>query len=116
MLSVSSAVIKLYSSILTISNPFSRCNHVIAVDIDPQKIECAHHNASIYGVNDHIDFIVGDFINIAPRLKVVSYFLKLCLIISSTLTFVAASYKGEPEDLLSLFGLVGYINQAKCFL
>ncbi|CAL4939799.1 unnamed protein product [Urochloa decumbens] len=46
-----------------------RCKHVIAVDIDPQKIDCAHHNASIYGVNDRIDFIVGDFINITPHLK-----------------------------------------------
>ncbi|CAN6312454.1 unnamed protein product [Urochloa humidicola] len=46
-----------------------KCKHVIAVDIDQQKIDCAHHNASIYGVNDHIDFIVGDFINIAPHLK-----------------------------------------------
>ncbi|NP_001352942.1 uncharacterized protein LOC100277845 [Zea mays] len=46
-----------------------KCKHVIAVDIDPQKIDCAHHNASIYGVNDHIDFIVGDFIHIAPHLK-----------------------------------------------
>ncbi|RCV44446.1 hypothetical protein SETIT_9G374700v2 [Setaria italica] len=47
----------------------TKCKHVIAVDIDPQKIDCAHHNASIYGVNDHIDFIVDDFINIAPHLK-----------------------------------------------
>ncbi|KAG0550817.1 hypothetical protein BDA96_01G370200 [Sorghum bicolor] len=47
----------------------TKCKHVIAVDIDPQKIDCAHHNASIYGVNDHIDFIVGDFIHIAPHLK-----------------------------------------------
>ncbi|CAN6324995.1 unnamed protein product [Urochloa humidicola] len=47
----------------------TKCKHVIAVDIDPQKIDCAHHNASIYGVNDRIDFIVGDFINITPHLK-----------------------------------------------
>lgn len=47
----------------------TKCKHVIAVDIDPRKIDCAHHNASIYGVNDHIDFIVGDFIHIAPYLK-----------------------------------------------
>jgi len=47
----------------------AKCKHVIAVDIDPQRIDCAHHNASIYGVNDHIDFILGDFINIAPQLK-----------------------------------------------
>nr|CAB3495694.1 unnamed protein product [Digitaria exilis] len=47
----------------------AKCKHVIAVDIDPQKINCAHHNATIYGVNDHIDFIVGDFTNLAPHLK-----------------------------------------------
>ncbi|KAJ1296888.1 hypothetical protein BS78_01G336300 [Paspalum vaginatum] len=47
----------------------TKCKHVIAVDIDPQKIDCAHHNASIYGVNDHIDFIVGDCTHIAPSLK-----------------------------------------------
>uniref|UniRef100_A0ACD5XM32 Uncharacterized protein n=1 Tax=Avena sativa TaxID=4498 RepID=A0ACD5XM32_AVESA len=45
------------------------CKHVVAVDIDPQKIGCAQHNATVYGVNDHIDFIVGDFIHIAPHLK-----------------------------------------------
>jgi 23S rRNA G2445 N2-methylase RlmL len=49
---------------------FFRCKHVVAVDIDPQKIGCAQHNATVYGVNDHIDFIVGDFIHIAPHLKV----------------------------------------------
>ncbi|VAH11579.1 unnamed protein product [Triticum turgidum subsp. durum] len=48
----------------------TKCKHVVAVDIDPQKIGYAQHNATIYGVNDHIDFIVGDFINIAPHLKV----------------------------------------------
>ncbi|CAM0949323.1 unnamed protein product [Alopecurus aequalis] len=47
----------------------TKCKHVVAVDIDPQKIGCAQHNATVYGVNDHIDFIVGDFIHIAPRLK-----------------------------------------------
>ncbi|KAI5020736.1 hypothetical protein ZWY2020_045624 [Hordeum vulgare] len=47
----------------------AKCNHVVAVDIDPQKIDCAQHNATVYGVNDHIDFIIGDFICIAPHLK-----------------------------------------------
>lgn len=54
-------------------NSFSRCKHVIAVDIDPQKIDCAHNNASIYGVNDRIDFIVCDFVHIAPHLKVMPF-------------------------------------------
>ncbi|VAH23688.1 unnamed protein product [Triticum turgidum subsp. durum] len=47
----------------------TKCKHVVAVDIDPQKIDCAQHNATVYGVNDHIDFIIGDFIHIAPHLK-----------------------------------------------
>lgn len=49
-----------------------RCSghHVIAIDIDPVKIEYAEHNAGIYGVADLIEFIVGDFLKLAPSLKV----------------------------------------------
>ncbi|MCL7031818.1 hypothetical protein MKW94_027676 [Papaver nudicaule] len=46
-----------------------RSNHVIAIDIDPQKIAYAHHNAAIYGVQDKIDFLKGDFFLLAPKLK-----------------------------------------------
>jgi len=42
---------------------------------DPLKIECAIHNASIYGVEDRIDFIVGDFLTLAPSLKADVIFL-----------------------------------------
>ncbi|KAJ6840033.1 uncharacterized protein M6B38_312345 [Iris pallida] len=52
-----------------------RCNHVIAIDIDPQKVEYARHNAAIYGVNDRIDFLIGDFFKIAARLKADTIFL-----------------------------------------
>lgn len=52
-----------------------RSQHVIAIDIDPRKIEYAQHNAAIYGVDDHIDFIVGDSILLAPKLKGDSAFL-----------------------------------------
>lgn len=45
------------------------CNHVIAIDIDPSKIALAHHNAALYGVADRIDFIIGDFFQLAPMLK-----------------------------------------------
>ena len=48
---------------------------VIAVDISPEKIEYARHNASVYGVEDRIDFIVGDFIQLAPSLKADVVFL-----------------------------------------
>lgn len=42
---------------------------VIAIDIDPLKVEMARHNASIYGAADRIQFVVGDFVALAPRLQ-----------------------------------------------
>lgn len=48
---------------------------VIAIDIDPKKIELAKHNASVYGVADRIEFIVGDFFLLAPSLKADVVFL-----------------------------------------
>ncbi|XP_046841193.1 trimethylguanosine synthase-like [Xenia sp. Carnegie-2017] len=44
------------------------CERVIAIDIDPVKIEFARHNACIYGVSDRIEFIVGDYMKLAPTL------------------------------------------------
>ncbi|XP_011637827.1 trimethylguanosine synthase [Pogonomyrmex barbatus] len=44
------------------------CERVIAIDIDPNKIKIARHNAGIYGVDDRIEFITGDFLQLAPRL------------------------------------------------
>jgi 23S rRNA G2445 N2-methylase RlmL len=43
---------------------------VIAIDIDETKLYCAKNNASIYGVEDKIEFILGDFYNLVPHLKV----------------------------------------------
>lgn len=45
------------------------CERVIAIDIDPQKIAMARHNASIYGVLDRIEFIVGDYFLIIGSLR-----------------------------------------------
>ncbi|CAN8025892.1 unnamed protein product, partial [Ixodes persulcatus] len=39
---------------------------VIAVDIDPRKIELARKNAAVYGVLDKIQFVLGDFLELAP--------------------------------------------------
>lgn len=47
-----------------------RSYHVVAIDVDPQKVLMAFNNAKIYGVKDYIDFIVGDFFQLAPHLKV----------------------------------------------
>ncbi|XP_054718784.1 trimethylguanosine synthase-like isoform X1 [Uloborus diversus] len=51
------------------------CNHVIAIDKDPHKIKMAKNNANVYGVADKIDFIVGDFLDVAPSLKADAVFL-----------------------------------------
>ncbi|KAL4235706.1 Trimethylguanosine synthase [Mactra antiquata] len=44
------------------------CERVIAIDIDPVKIELARHNACVYGVDDRVEFIVGDYLKLAPSL------------------------------------------------
>ncbi|XP_051199948.1 uncharacterized protein [Lolium perenne] len=49
--------------------------YVIAVEIDPRKVELARHNARIYGVEDMIEFVVGDFFRLAPALKADLVFL-----------------------------------------
>lgn len=38
---------------------------VIAIDIDPNKIELCKNNAKVYGVADRIEFIVGDYMKLA---------------------------------------------------
>ncbi|XP_076247246.1 trimethylguanosine synthase 1 [Calliopsis andreniformis] len=45
-----------------------KCERVIAIDIDPSKIELARNNARIYGVEDRIEFIIGDFFQLASKL------------------------------------------------
>ena len=51
------------------------CKQVIAIDIDPKKIRMAKHNAAIYGVAEKIEWIVGNSIDILPRLKADVVFL-----------------------------------------
>ncbi|KAK4876826.1 hypothetical protein RN001_009332 [Aquatica leii] len=51
------------------------CNKVIAIDIDANKIKCARNNAQVYNVSNRIEFIVGDFFQIANRLKADAVFL-----------------------------------------
>ena len=51
------------------------CERVIAIDIDVTKIEIAKHNAAVYGVADRIEFIIGDYFDVAPNLKADAVFL-----------------------------------------
>lgn len=45
------------------------CFYVIAIDIDPRKIEFARNNARIYGVEDRIEFICGDSMQLLRSLR-----------------------------------------------
>ncbi|XP_075209378.1 trimethylguanosine synthase isoform X1 [Anomaloglossus baeobatrachus] len=49
--------------------------HVIAVDIDPVKLDLAYNNAMVYGVADRIELIRADFMCIAQDLKADVVFL-----------------------------------------
>ena len=40
------------------------CAHVVAVDLDPGRVEFARHNAAIYGVAGKISFVVGDVLHL----------------------------------------------------
>ncbi|XP_041268920.1 trimethylguanosine synthase [Onychostruthus taczanowskii] len=48
---------------------------VIAIDIDPEKLCLARHNAEVYGVAEHIDFLCGDFMALAAGLRADVVFL-----------------------------------------
>nr|CAI5848253.1 unnamed protein product [Callosobruchus analis] len=52
-----------------------KLDEVIAIDIDPKKIDLAHNNAKVYGVEEKIEFIVGDFFQLSPNLKADVVFL-----------------------------------------
>jgi trimethylguanosine synthase len=42
---------------------FMRAHVVITFDTSPTRLALARHNAAIYGVADHIEFILGDFLS-----------------------------------------------------
>ncbi|KAG7598767.1 RNA cap guanine-N2 methyltransferase [Arabidopsis suecica] len=63
------------------------CSSVVAIDIDPVKVELAMNNAMVYGVANCVDFVIGDFIQLAPSLKVIFLLLSISFIyISAFLT------------------------------
>lgn len=42
---------------------------VLAIDIDPVRLALAQHHAQVYEVAERIDFVQGDFLKLAPRLR-----------------------------------------------
>lgn len=80
---------------------------VIAIDIDPVKIACAMHNAAIYGVADRIEFIVGDYFQIMPHLKVkcnlpIWEIVTSCGLTYSVLTSCSLARRGVGLDIRML--------------
>lgn len=45
--------------------------YVVAIDLDPTKIENARHNAGVYRVADRIEFVCADCLELLPRLHCV---------------------------------------------
>lgn len=48
---------------------FARKYKVIAVDIDCHKLDMAEHNSKIYSVHDNIEFVQGDFLEVADNFR-----------------------------------------------
>ncbi|XP_030629385.1 trimethylguanosine synthase [Chanos chanos] len=48
---------------------------VIAIDIDPVRLALAQNNARVYGVTQLIEFVCGDFLQLAPLLQADAVFL-----------------------------------------
>lgn len=41
---------------------------MLAIDINAERLNLAQHNARVYNVADKIEFVQGDFLQLAPRL------------------------------------------------
>lgn len=54
------------------------CDKVIAVELCPQRLETARHNAHVYGVAHKIHFICGDFLEVAATLQVLTILTLRC--------------------------------------
>src|SRR6185503_13272269 len=52
----------------------AHCKKVYAVEVNPERLAMAKHNASLYG-RTNIEFIEGDFLQIASHLKADTVFL-----------------------------------------
>lgn len=46
------------------------CKHTIVTEISMQRLLLAKQNAKIYGVDNKLDFVCGNFFQLAPHLQV----------------------------------------------
>lgn len=54
---------------------FAQYFNVIAIDLSEERLSMAKHNSEIYGVSSRIEFLHGDFFDLAPTLKADAVFL-----------------------------------------
>mgnify|MGYP001807197163 CR=1 FL=1 len=59
----------------SLQNPSFHPPQVIAVEISAERLAMAQHNARLYGVEHKIEFICGDFFDVAPTLAADGVFL-----------------------------------------
>lgn len=43
--------------------------HVIAIEVDANRVELGVNNVNVYGVESYVDFVIGDFLSLAPSFK-----------------------------------------------
>lgn len=88
-----------------------RFSVTFAVDIDPNKIRLAKHNATIYGVQDDIEFIIGDCTSIYTVARSVLNFSGLAALSSGTR--VSRRMRTDAVFLSPPWGGPDYIQQDK---
>jgi hypothetical protein len=99
------------------------CERVIAIDINPERLAMAKHNAEVYGVADRIEFILGDYLTLIPTLKVsprscslsfsLSTFIWLTVVRQADVVFLSPPWGGpeyinRPYFSLGLMPINGY--------
>jgi len=73
------------------------CDRVIAVELFAQRLELAKHNAEVYGVAHKIDFICGDFLQVAATLQVGTP-CESCFAVVSILCHSCHKRRTQPEQ------------------
>lgn len=74
------------------------CHMVYAIDIDPLKLACARQNARVYGVEDRIEWILGDAKLILPKIQADVVFLSP--------PWGGPSYLSQKVKMIALYILV----------
>jgi trimethylguanosine synthase len=86
------------------------CERVIAIDINPERLAMAKHNAEVYGVADRIEFILGDYLTLIPTLKVSPRSCSLPFSLS-TLIWLTVVPQADVVFLSPPWGGPEYINR-----